>query len=159
MGHQMEDAGHEASHPQPHHHVAQLADGGEGQDPLDVVLSHRDGGGEDSGETPDVGHHHQALRGLHGLEDREHPSHQVDASGHHGRGVNQRRDRRGSFHRIGKPHVQGELSRLTHRPAEDQKPHGGDQPRIALGVPPHPIEDVGVLDAAHVDVDEDQPQI
>src|SRR4029450_5177754 len=42
-----------------------------------------------------------------------------NARGHHGRRVDQRRDRRRAFHRVGQPYVQRELRALAHRPDEE----------------------------------------
>ena len=43
------------------------------------------------------------------LEQRRHARDHEDAGGHHRRGVDQRRDRRRAFHRVGQPHVQRHL--------------------------------------------------
>jgi hypothetical protein len=55
------------------------------------------------------------------LEQWREPRHHEHARRHHGGGVNQRRDRRRPFHGIGKPGVQQELRRFSHRPHEQKE--------------------------------------
>ena len=55
------------------------------------------------------------------LEQRRQPRHHEHAGRHHGGGVDQRRDRRRAFHRVGQPGVQQELRRLAHRAHEQQQ--------------------------------------
>ena len=57
---------------------------------------------------------HEGQRGVGQLEQRRHARHHEDAGGHHGRGVDQRGDRRRAFHRVGQPDVQRKLRRLAH---------------------------------------------
>ena len=59
---EVEDADGDAPHPQPQHHVAELADGGVGQHALDIGHHQPHGGGEDGGEAADDGHRGQGLR-------------------------------------------------------------------------------------------------
>ncbi len=48
VGEQVEDAGGVGADSAGQEHVAELRDGGVGEDALDVVLHHADGGGEDA---------------------------------------------------------------------------------------------------------------
>ena len=50
----------------------------------------------------------------------EKPGDQEHAGGHHGRGMDQGRDRGRALHRIRQPGVQAELRRLAHRADEQQ---------------------------------------
>ena len=61
------------------------------------------------------------------LEQRRHARHHEDAGRHHRGGVDQRRDRRRAFHRIGQPDVQRELRRLAHRADEQADADRGQQ--------------------------------
>ena len=54
--------------------------------------------------------------------------HHVDARGHHGRRVDQGRNRRGAFHRVGQPDIQRNLRRLAGRAHQQQQADGGQQP-------------------------------
>ena len=55
----------------------------------------------------------------------------VDAGGHHGRGVDQRRDRRRARHRVGQPDVERDLRRLAGRADEEAQPDHVDEPPAA----------------------------
>ena len=55
VGDQVEDAGGVGADAAGEEHVAELRDGGVGEDALDVVLHHADGGGEDRGGRADDG--------------------------------------------------------------------------------------------------------
>ena len=57
---------------------------------------------------------------------------QVDTGGHHGRGVDQCRDRGRAGHRIGQPGLQRQLGGLADRPAEQCQGRQSD-PQIAFG--------------------------
>ena len=47
--------------------------------------------------------------------------------GHHGRGMDQRRDRRRALHGVGQPGMQQELRRLAHRAHEQQQADDGQR--------------------------------
>ena len=64
------------------------------------------------------------------LEQRRQPRHHEHAGGHHGRGVDQRRDRRRAFHRVRQPGVQQELRRLAHRAHEQQQADDGQRVEV-----------------------------
>ena len=55
------------------------------------------------------------------LEQRRQARDHEDAGGHHGRGMDQRGDRRRAFHRVRQPGVEQELRRLAHRAHEQQQ--------------------------------------
>ena len=83
----------------------------------------------DGGDGQDHGH-----GGGRGRKEREDPGHEVDAGGHHGRGMEQGRNRGGTFHGVGQPHMQRELGAFAHDAAEDQQARGGEEPgRHGLG--------------------------
>ena len=128
MGEDVEDAGGKGSDAEREKHVAELRDGGVGEDPLDVVLHEADGRGEDRGQRADDGdrlhrrwrEHEQRVRA------RDH----VDARRDHGRGMDQSGNRRGAFHGIGQPDVERKLRRFAAGSDEEKQSRGGDD-RIA----------------------------
>ncbi len=63
-------------------------------------------------------------RGQH--EQRIRTRHHIHASSDHGRGMNQRRNRRRTFHRIGQPDVQRKLCRLAACADKQKQRRGGD---------------------------------
>ena len=74
--------------------------------------------------------------GTHGRRLGQHrvdPDHQVDAGGDHGRGVDQRGDRRRAGHGVGQPDEQRELGRLADRADEQQHGDGGGGRRGEAG--------------------------
>ena len=142
---QVEHAGQPAADAQGQHHVAQLADGRVGQHALDVGGGDGDRGGQKQRDAADVGDHQQHF----GREHRIEPPHQVDAGGHHRRRVDQGRDGRGAFHRIGQPDVQRELGALADAAAEDAQAGDDQQPvAAALRSPVHRHARIGRPSAA-----------
>ena len=127
---EVENPGPESADAASHHHVAQLADRGVGQHPLDVVLGQRDGGGEDGGEGADTGHNGHGGRSQH--EQHVRAGHHVYPGGDHGGGVNQGADRRGSFHGVRQPDVQRKLRGLSYSPDKEQQGHR-HQRRVSHG--------------------------
>jgi hypothetical protein len=118
MREQVEDGRAGGKHPHAQEHVAQLADGGIGQDALHVVLHQGDGRGKQRRTAPDDrDQQHDRVRRR---ENQPAAHHHVDTGGDHRRGVNQRRHRRRTFHRIGQPDVKRELGALAHRPTKQQ---------------------------------------
>src|ERR1700676_1470847 len=111
VGHQVEDAGGECAYAASQEHVAELADGGIGEDALDVGLHQADGGGEEGGGAADHGDdYHGGFRvGEKDIRARD----DVDARRDHGGRVNQRADWRGAFHGVGKPNVERKLRRFS----------------------------------------------
>ena len=60
----------------------------------------------------------------------------VDAGGHHGRGVDQRGDRRGTGHRVRQPDVQRNLRRLAAGAHQQQQADRGEHPALgSTGMP------------------------
>ena len=121
----MEYGGGEGSHPESSHHVAQLADGGIGHHPFDVVHYQAHGGRHEGGKRSDQGYHGHGLRGV--LEQGEEPAHQEHPGRHHCRGMDQGADRRWTLHRIGQPGVQGKLAGLANGAGEDAQGHPGQR--------------------------------
>src|SRR6516162_3119463 len=104
-------------------HVAELADGGIGEDLLDVGLSKSHSGGEDSGEGSDDGD--DVHRNGSKLIDGVHASDHVNTGGDHRGGVDKRADRRWTFNRIGEPDVERKLGGLAGwADKEEQGDHG-----------------------------------
>ena len=144
----MEDGRDKAANAQRHDHVAELRDGGIGQHALDIVLGHGDGRGKEGREAADQADDHQR----HGAfkpadrEDRQHARDQVDARGDHGRRVDQRRDGRGAFHRVGQPDVQRELRTLAagpeHQEQTDRRRHAAADIQAWIGQPRLPQDPV-----------------
>ena len=98
--------------PMPAEHEAELRHGGVGEDLLDVVLRDRDEPARAArSRRPTTATTWLASRQEH--EQEVHPADEVDAGGHHRRGVDQRRDRRGAGHRVGQPDVERDLGALA----------------------------------------------
>ncbi len=100
-------------------HEAELADRRVGQHLLHVVLGEADDRREQRRQRADGRHdRHRARRQqVDGVHARDH----VDAGGHHGGGVNQRRDRRRAGHRVGQPDVERNLRRLAGGADEEEQ--------------------------------------
>ena len=126
MGHQVEYRHRIGRGAQRNRHVAELRQRRVRHHPLDVVLNQAEETHEQRCDRPD--HHHERQRRVRQLEQRRHPRHHEDARSHHGRRVNQRRNRRWAFHRIRQPDVQRELGALAHR-ADEQANAGDGQQR------------------------------
>jgi len=90
---------------------------------LDVVLRDADRRGEERGECADNrdGGHRGSARFGGGNVERVRARDQIHTRGDHRRGVDQRADGRGTFHRIRQPDVQRKLRGLANRPAENQQ--------------------------------------
>ena len=102
-----------------HEHVAELRAGRIGDDALDVVLHEADGRREEGGDGADEGHDGQ--RRVRQLEERRQPRHHEHAGGHHGRGMDQRRDRRRAFHGVRQPGVQRNCADLPMAPMNSSR--------------------------------------
>ena len=96
------------------HHVAELADRGEGQDALDVAGHQRHRRGQKSRERTQAENPIGDLRGVR--QQRRDADHQVDAGRDHRCGVDQRGHGRRTFHRVRQPDVEWELGALAHGP-------------------------------------------
>ena len=98
-------------------HEAELAHGAVGQHLLDVVLDERDGRRQERGGRADDSddHHHEGRQD----EEERQAADEVDARRDHRRRVDERADRRGARHGVGKPDVERDLRALA-RAAEQQ---------------------------------------
>ncbi len=121
VGQDVEEAGGERADADAQEHVAELADRGVGQHLLDVVLNEGDARREQRRRRADEGHREHDRGAQH--EDARHAADQVDASGDHGGGVDQRADRGGARHGVGQPDVQGELRALAGAAQEQRQAH------------------------------------
>ncbi|MNG95460.1 hypothetical protein D3C79_544990 [compost metagenome] len=130
VGHQVEDGPFPGADPQGQEHVAYLAHGGVGQNPLDVGLDQGGEAGQYQRDGTDQGHQMQDLRGQQ--EQTMGAGDEVDTGGHHGGRVDQRRDRGRARHGVCQPGLQRQLGGLADRAAE-QHQAGERQGRGALG--------------------------
>ena len=139
--------------PERHHHVAELTDRGVGEHAFDIVLHQGNRRRHERRNQTDDGYHQRCLsrpdKNSHGAR------HQVDTRCHHGRGVDQRRYRRGALHRVRQPYVQGELGRFADSAAEHKD---GDKRDNAGGY--HSgrdlVEDTAIVKRAGVDSYQEQ---
>ena len=109
-------------------HISQLRKGGVSENPLNVILLRSHQSGEQTSHRADGGDHR--LRGQGWLNQETHPSQHVDTSRHHGRRMNQCRNRRRTFHGIRKPDMKRHLRRLAHRTTKDQEHRRGKKKRM-----------------------------
>ena len=134
--------------------VGELGHGGIRQDLLEVVLDKRNGCGHDSGCSTDGGDDERQVSEVVveviRAKEREHPGHEVEACVDHGGGVDEGRNGRRSFHCIGQPNVQRELSGLTDRTDEHQteRPRQRAGPRLCDGLDVLVVKDHGVVEGA-----------
>ena len=122
-----------------HHHVAELRKRGVGEDAFDVVLLRRHQGGEHGGDRPDPGDHEERIR--RSVDQKTDAHEHVNARRHHRRRMDQSRDGRRTFHRVGQPNVKRKLRRLSDRAAENKERRGGQ----ITGVPAkarHSLRDI-----------------
>ena len=124
MREDVEDAGGECSHAEREKHVAELRDGRVRQHALDVVLHQADRRGENCGQSADDRNrlHRSRREYKQRIRARDH----VDASRDHGRGMDERGNRRGAFHGIGQPDVERKLRGLAAGSDEEQQGGGRD---------------------------------
>ena len=104
------------------HHVADLAHRRRGERLLDVVLGATDDRAEQQRDRADDDD--AELRARREVEHRPGPHDQVDARGHHRRGVDECGDRGRAFHRVAEPGLQRHLGRLTARGQQQQQADG-----------------------------------
>ena len=127
-----EDVEHpDAERPDPagQEHVAELRDGGVGEDLLDVVLGEADRRGEDRGPGADPGDERQRVGGED--EDGRAAGDEVDPGRDHRGGVDEGRDRRRAGHRVGEPDVERHLRALADRAEEEEEADRVDGDRRA----------------------------
>jgi hypothetical protein len=158
VGEQVEERGAPTDRSDRHdpHHVGELRHGRIREHPLDVVLHQAEERGAEHGDPADDADH-QEHGGVGVPEHLEHPADQVDAGRDHRRGVDQRGDGRRAGHRVREPDVEGELGRLTDRPAEQQQRRQRNQRdrKLAAGHDLADLADVRRLEARRRDQDED----
>ena len=125
--HHVEDSGGKRSRAEAKEHVAQLRNRRVGEDFLDIVLRQTDGGGEErrchADDRDDV------ERECRVQENRRAARDHVHASGDHGRGVDQRANRRRTGHGVGQPDVERNLRRFSGRAEQQQQADRRDPSR------------------------------
>ena len=137
----MEDAGAVRAHPHRQEHVAELRDRRIRQHALDVVLDQADRAGHQRRRRADDGDDQERDRRV--AEQLRVPPDHVDAGRHHGRGVDERGDRRRTFHRVWQPDVQRNLRRLAGGADEQEQRRQGDHAEARfLRQRPHLIGEV-----------------
>ena len=118
-----------ARYAQAHKHIAQLADRGEGQHALEVILHKGNACSIDGGYSANPGYHPKG-RGIGRGEEREGTRYHIHTSSDHSCRVDKCTDRRWTFHGRWQPDMQRHLRRLTYRTAENQDHRQGQQPFI-----------------------------
>ena len=148
------------SHAQPEEHVPELRHRRVRHHPLDVVLGHADGGGDERRAAADDGHHGERVRIEQ--EERIGARDQIDARRDHGRRMDEGRHRCRTLHGVGKPDEQGDLRALAegsqHEAVGDERcrPAGfRARRRLASG---HRLEERRVLHRTVVDPDEEHAE-
>src|SRR4029077_2451291 len=118
VGHEVKNPCGESTDAEGEKHVAELADGGIGENLLDVGLDEGHGGGEDRGCGSHYGDYVQG--DWRELVDGVHAHDHVDAGGDHSGGVDEGADGRGAFHGVRKPDVERNLRGFAHGADEEQ---------------------------------------
>ena len=116
---QVEDASPVGREADADEHVGDLAHRGERDDALDVRLDDRNRTGHQEADDADDDDQVEHLWCVE--EQRVHARDQVDARGHHRRGVDQGTNRSRALHRVGEPGVEWDLSRLCECTDEQQQ--------------------------------------
>ncbi len=147
VGHEVEDAGGVGADADRHDHIADLAHRRVREHALDVELDAADGRREQRGDAADDRDDLRRRRRVvvDGMRARD----EIDARGHHGRGVDERAHRRRAFHRVGQPCLQGQLRRFRHRADEQPDADPGERGRARAR---RVAEHVLIRDAAEVRV-------
>ncbi len=122
VGHDVEDGRRVGAQARGQEHVAELRDRRVGEHLLDVGLGETDGGGEERRGSAD--HRHEPGDPRRQLVEDVGPRHHVDPGGHHGRGVDQGRDRGRAGHGVRQPDVEGDLGAFPH--GADEKAEGDE---------------------------------
>ena len=126
VGEQVEDRESATSRPDAgrQHHVADLAHRRACEHLLDVVLGGADPGASQQGDHTDNADGQR--RRWSQLEDDVAAHYEVDASGDHGRSMDERRDGGGALHGVQQPGLQRNLRRLAASGEQQQEPDRGD---------------------------------
>ena len=121
-------------------HIAQMTDRRVGEDPLQVGLRHGNDRAQQGGQPADDRHHVQR-QGRSG-EKRHAPRDHIHPGGDHRRGVDQRADGRGAFHRVRQPDVQRKLRALAagaeHQQQANRRADRAADDRLQAGQPSLP---------------------
>ena len=137
VGEEVEHAGHIAqtavvevfavageAYAESHHHEGNLRDSGEGKHALDVALCAGDGSGIEGGEGTYPNNDGETLGSVLN-PDGEHTCNLEHTGHNHRGGVDEGRNRRRTFHGIGKPDVEGEHRTLSGTADEHQDKRDG----------------------------------
>ena len=134
VGEQVEDCRREAEQgagAKACEHVAQLADRGVGEHPLEIVLHRADEGRDERRRGTDDRHHREGAGA--GGKQRRRPGDQVDAGRHHRRRMDQGAGGRGALHGVGQPDVQWQLRALAAGGQQQEQTDRGAH--CAAGIP------------------------
>ena len=129
MRHQVEDARRKRPHAAGHEHVAKLRDGRVRENFLDVSLRNADGRSKKCSQRANDGHDRQRER--RAFKDHMRARNHVDARRHHRSRMDQRRNRRRTFHRVGKPHIERNLRRFAASADHQQNADRCQQTRVS----------------------------
>ena len=113
---------HITAHANSKHHITELADCGIRQHPLNVKSDDGNRRRHQRGNAADIGN--RKRRGL--CQNREHPRREVNASGYHRGGVDERAYRSRAFHCIGEPSVQRHLCGFPDSTTKDEDTGDGE---------------------------------
>ena len=126
-----------------HDHIAELGEGGVGEDFFDVVLLGGHEGGEEGGDAADPGDGAggKGELGIEWVEADEEARHHVDTGGDHGGGVDEGGDGGGTFHGVGQPDVEWGLGGLADGAGKEAEDGGAEEGGGDFGVGGSPSGD------------------
>jgi hypothetical protein len=148
MGDEVEDACGVRRDSAGEEHVAELRDGGVGEDALDVGLDDSDGRREERRSDADEGDGTQ--REGRAVEDDVGARDHVHARGDHGGGVDEGGDRSGAFHGVGEPDVERDLRGLAGGSEDEEERDGGEDSSLPQGMRADLAEDAAEAERAEV---------
>ena len=136
VGEEVEHAGFAREEADGHDHVAELGEGGVGENFFDVILLGGHEGGEECGDAADPGDGagREGELGFEWIEADEEASHHVNTGGDHGGGVDEGGDGGGAFHGVGQPDVEGSLGGFTHGSGKEAEDGDAEEGGGDLGV-------------------------
>ena len=108
----------------PQHDVTELADGGESEPALQIVLRESDEGRYQDGGAGDPYHELLSVEALQQIDAENigiHPYHAKHAHLHHSHGMQESRDRRGGHHRVGQPRMERHESGFGETKGEEHE--------------------------------------